>query len=277
MSSAIQVLNEAAIERYSRQLLLRELGEAGQLQLTQAQVAVVGCGGLGVPAALYLGAAGVGRLTLIDPDRVALDNLNRQVAYRTDEVGLAKAKVLTQRILELNPTVEVSARQESLDSQSMRDLLSRADVVLECSDDPVTKFLVNDFCVGEGIGLVVGGAVGLVGQVVTILPVRGPAGQPRADLPRSRGAGATGGDDRVTAGAGGDQADLWHRPGDRRQTARLRRRHRALARSALPARSHLQRSPGGARQATAIIESWRLQLRGCSWTRFASSGMIAKP
>jgi molybdopterin/thiamine biosynthesis adenylyltransferase len=168
VSSAIQVLNEAAIERYSRQLLLRELGEAGQLQLTQAQVAVVGCGGLGVPAALYLGAAGVGRLTLIDPDRVALDNLNRQVAYRTDEVGLAKAKVLTQRILELNPTVEVSARQESLDSQSMRDLLSRADVVLECSDDPVTKFLVNDFCVGEGIGLVVGGAVGLVGQVVTI-------------------------------------------------------------------------------------------------------------
>ncbi|MFZ0995993.1 MAG: HesA/MoeB/ThiF family protein [Candidatus Dormiibacterota bacterium] len=168
MSAVTQVLDEAAIERYSRQLLLRELGEAGQLQLTQAQVAVVGCGGLGVPAALYLGASGVGRLTLIDPDQVALDNLNRQVAYRTDEVGLPKAELLAQRILELNPTVEVSACQESLDSRSVRALLSGADVVLECSDDPVTKFLVNDFCVSEEIGLVVGGAVGLAGQVVTV-------------------------------------------------------------------------------------------------------------
>lgn len=105
---------------------------------------------------------------LIDPDQVALDNLNRQVAYRTDEVGLAKAKVLAQRILELNPNLEVSARQESLDSVSVGALLSGADVVLECSDNPVTKFLVNDFCVGEGMGLVVGGAVGLAGQVVTV-------------------------------------------------------------------------------------------------------------
>jgi molybdopterin/thiamine biosynthesis adenylyltransferase len=170
MTSATHVLDAAAVERYSRQLLLRELGEAGQLRLTQAQVAVIGCGGLGVPAALYVGAAGVGRLTLIDPDQVALDNLNRQVAYRTDEVGLPKAKVLAEHILELNPTIEVSARQESLDSLSLRALLSGADLVLECSDDPVTKFLVNDFCVGEGIGLVVGGAVGLAGQVVTVPP-----------------------------------------------------------------------------------------------------------
>ncbi|MGA8206920.1 MAG: HesA/MoeB/ThiF family protein [Candidatus Dormiibacterota bacterium] len=170
MRAVTPVLDEAAIERYSRQLLLRELGEAGQLRLTQAQVAVVGCGGLGVPAALYLGAAGVGRLMLVDSDRVALDNLNRQVAYRTDEVGLPKTNVLAQRILELNPTLEVSARQESLDSLSLRPLLSGADVVLECSDDPFTKFLVNDFCVGEGIGLVIGGAVGLAGQVVTVAP-----------------------------------------------------------------------------------------------------------
>ncbi|MGB6772468.1 MAG: HesA/MoeB/ThiF family protein [Candidatus Dormiibacterota bacterium] len=170
MSSATQTLDEAAVERYSRQLLLREIGEAGQLRLTNSQVVVVGCGGLGVPAALYLGAAGVGRLLLIDPDQVALDNLNRQVAYRTDEVGQSKATVLAQRIRELNPTVEVGARREAVDSRSLGSLLSQADVVLECSDDPVTKFLVNDFCVREGIGLVVGGAVGLAGQVVTVPP-----------------------------------------------------------------------------------------------------------
>jgi molybdopterin/thiamine biosynthesis adenylyltransferase len=168
MTSATHILDEAAVERYSRQLLLRDIGEAGQLRLSSARVAVVGCGGLGVPAALYLGAAGVGRLILIDPDQVALDNLNRQVAYRTDEIGESKATVLAQRIGELNPTVEVGARQESVDSLSLAALLSDADVVLECSDDPVTKFLINDFCVGQGIGLVVGGAVGLAGQVVTV-------------------------------------------------------------------------------------------------------------
>ena len=170
MSSATRILDELAVERYSRQLLLREIGEGGQLRLTNSQLAVVGCGGLGVPAALYLGASGVGRLTLIDPDRVALDNLNRQVAYRTDEIGQSKAKLLVERIHELNPTIEVRWRQESVDSLSLRALLSEVDVVLECSDDPVTKFLINDFCVAEGIGLVVGGAVGLTGQVVTVPP-----------------------------------------------------------------------------------------------------------
>jgi sulfur-carrier protein adenylyltransferase/sulfurtransferase len=170
MSSAIQVLDEAAIERYSRQLLLPEVGEAGQLRLAQARAAVIGCGGLGVPAAIYLGAAGVGHLTLIDPDVVALDNLNRQVAYRTDEVGEPKVLLLAQRIRELNPTIEVAARKESVTPMSVRALLSAADLVLECSDEPVTKFLVNDFCVQEGIGLVVGGAVGLAGQVVTVPP-----------------------------------------------------------------------------------------------------------
>lgn len=166
----MEALDDASIERYSRQILLPEVGAPGQTRLAQARVALVGCGGLGVPAGLYLGAAGVGRLTLIDPDAVSLDNLNRQVAYRTDDLAAPKAALLAKRILEINPTIEVVALQEAVSPASVRTLLGGAEVVLECSDDPETKFLVNDFCTGEGIGLVVGGAVGLAGQSVTVPP-----------------------------------------------------------------------------------------------------------
>lgn len=197
MTSALQVLDEAAVERYSRQLLLREVGQSGQLRLAQASAVVIGCGGLGVPAALYLGAAGVGRLILVDPDRVSLDNLNRQVAYRTNEIGESKAALLGARIGELNPTISVAACQESVTETSIGGLLAAADVVLECSDDPITKFLVNDYCVPEGIALVVGGAVGLTGQVVAVPPggacYRCLFGGPPADLGQScREAGVLG-------------------------------------------------------------------------------------
>lgn len=168
MPAAISALDEAAIERYSRQLLLREVGEPGQLRIASAYVAVVGCGGLGVPAALYLGAAGVGRLLLIDPDQVAIDNLNRQVAYRTAEVGQAKAGLLADKVQELNPSIRVEARRERVSGATISSLLGEVDLVLECSDDPLTKFLVNDFCSAAGIALVVGGAVGLAGQLVTV-------------------------------------------------------------------------------------------------------------
>ncbi len=189
MSSALEILDPAAVERYSRQLLLREFGEPGQLRLAEGTAVVVGCGGLGVPAALYLGAAGMGRLVLVDPDRVSLDNLNRQVAYRTEEVGEPKVALLRARVSELNPTITVEAQQEAVSDASIGDLLDGAAVVLECSDDPLTKFMVNDYCVPRGIALVIGGAVGLAGQVVTV-PSGGACyrclfGGPPADLGRS--------------------------------------------------------------------------------------------
>ncbi|MGH7639571.1 MAG: HesA/MoeB/ThiF family protein [Candidatus Dormibacteria bacterium] len=170
MSTGAPALDAAAVERYSRQLLLKEVGERGQLRLARARVAVVGCGGLGVPAALYLGAAGVGRLLLLDPDRVELDNLNRQVAFRTEEVGLPKAHLLAARIRELNPTIEVEARAEAVGQGSIGALLEEVEAVLECSDDPRVKFLVNDACAKRGVGVVIGGAVGLAGQVVAVPP-----------------------------------------------------------------------------------------------------------
>ncbi|HEY6538355.1 MAG TPA: HesA/MoeB/ThiF family protein [Candidatus Dormibacteraeota bacterium] len=197
MTSILPVLGGQEVERYSRQLLLQEIGEAGQLRLAQSHAVVVGCGGLGVPAALYLGAAGVGRLTLVDPDQVALDNLSRQVAYRTDEVGRSKAALLAARIAELNPTIQVDARAEAVSPSSVEALIADADIVLECSDDPTTKFLVNDRCVPLGIAVVVGGAVGLNGQVVAVPAgaacYRCLFGEPPADGGRScREAGVLG-------------------------------------------------------------------------------------
>ncbi|MGH7608639.1 MAG: HesA/MoeB/ThiF family protein [Candidatus Dormibacteria bacterium] len=163
-------LDDQAVERYSRQLLLGEIGERGQLRLLGGRVVIIGCGGLGVAAALYLGGAGVGHLTLVDPDRLELDNLNRQVAYRTAELGQKKAELLARRVAELNPNIEVRAVLERLEAPNLASTLGDADVVLECSDDPVTKFEVNDFCAARGRSLVVAGAIGFSGQLVTVPP-----------------------------------------------------------------------------------------------------------
>lgn len=197
MIPAPVTLDEAAVERYSRQLLLSEFGESGQLRLAQATATVVGCGGLGVPAALYLGAAGVGRLILVDPDQVSLDNLNRQVAYGTADIGRPKAECLGSRITQINPTIEVEARREAVTDATAKSSLAPADVVLECSDDPMTKFRVNDYCTPRGISLVIGGAVGLTGQVVAVPPggacYRCLFGGPPADRgPSCRDAGVLG-------------------------------------------------------------------------------------
>ncbi len=161
-------LADTEVERYSRQLLLPEVGEAGQLRLRQARVTVVGCGGLGVPAALYLGAAGVGRLRLVDPDRVELDNLQRQLAYRTSDLGRSKVEVLAERLSELNPEVTPEPCPEALGGPGLAPLLEGSELVLECSDDPQLKFAVNDHCVPRGVPLVVGGAAALSGQLVVV-------------------------------------------------------------------------------------------------------------
>lgn len=284
MTTALEVLDAAAVERYSRQLLLREVGESGQLRLAQAQAVVVGCGGLGVPAALYLGAAGVGRLLLVDPDRISLDNLNRQVAYRTDEIGEPKAALLRTRVQQLNPAIAVESRAEAVNEDSIGRLLAEADVVLECSDDPITKFLVNDFCVREGIAVVVGGAVGLAGQVVAVPPggacYRCLFGSPPADLGQScREAGVLG---PVVGLIGSLQAleaiklicgwGLDPGGGSLTSTGPPSGGGRSASRS-IPAAG---RMPGG-RWAAAIIEPWQLQRRTCWLRRSATSGVIAAP
>jgi molybdopterin/thiamine biosynthesis adenylyltransferase/rhodanese-related sulfurtransferase len=133
--------------RYARQLSLPGLGAEGQRRLLDATVAVVGVGGLGCPAALYLAAAGVGRLVLVDGDRVDASNLHRQVLYGTADVGRPKVEVAAERLRALNPDVAVDARPVRLSAANARGILGPADLVLDGSDNFPTRFLVSDACV----------------------------------------------------------------------------------------------------------------------------------
>ena len=163
-------LGEEDLVRYSRQIVLREVGGRGQERLAAASVVVVGAGGLGSPAILYLAAAGVGRLTVIDDDRVSLDNLQRQVLHDTAAVGEPKSHSAVRRVDALNPSVRVRTVERRLDAANASDLLAGHDVVVEGSDNLATKFAVNDACVRLGITAVIGGVVRFDGQVVTVPP-----------------------------------------------------------------------------------------------------------
>ncbi len=136
--------------RYARQLSLPGMGADGQARLLGATVALVGVGGLGCPSALYLAAAGVGRLVLIDGDRVDPSNLHRQVLYGTSDVGRPKVEAAAERLADLNPSVRVEAHAVRLDASNARDLLASADIVADGSDNFPARYLVNDACVLAG-------------------------------------------------------------------------------------------------------------------------------
>ncbi len=150
---------EDEVERYARHLVLREIGGPGQQKLKAARVLVVGAGGLGAPAALYLAAAGVGRLGLVDADVVALSNLQRQVLYGTYDVGRRKVVAAGQRLTALNPNVALEPHLEMLDSANAAELVRDYDLVLDGTDSFQTRFDVNAACYAEGKPLV-SGAIG---------------------------------------------------------------------------------------------------------------------
>ena len=147
------------VERYARHLVLREIGGPGQQALKAARVLVVGAGGLGAPAALYLAAAGVGALGLVDPDTVALSNLQRQVLYGTGDVGRAKVEAAAQRLGALNPHVAVEPHPVRLDETNAAAIVCGYDLVLDGTDSFETRFAVNAACYAEGKALV-SGAIG---------------------------------------------------------------------------------------------------------------------
>jgi len=152
-------LSKDEIERYARHIMLREVGGPGQQSLKRATAALVGVGGLGAPAALYLAAAGIGKLILIDDDAVALSNLQRQVIYTTEGIGGLKADKAAQALRALNPHVDVEQRPARLTEENAEALLAGASIVLDGSDSFATRFAVNAACHAMGLPLV-SGAIG---------------------------------------------------------------------------------------------------------------------
>ena len=162
--------------RYARHLVLDGFGEAGQRALGDATVMVVGLGGLGCPAALYLASSGVGRLLLNDFDVVDPTNLARQILYRDADVGKRKVDAAHDALAAANPAVELVRHDARLDAKALREVMAGADVVLDCSDNFGTRFSLNDACAATGTPLVSGSAIRFDGQVVSfsLTDGRGP-------------------------------------------------------------------------------------------------------
>jgi molybdopterin/thiamine biosynthesis adenylyltransferase/rhodanese-related sulfurtransferase len=161
--------------RYSRHLLIPEVGEAGQLRLLESKVLLIGAGGLGSPASLYLAAAGVGRLGIVDADVVDESNLQRQIVHSTERLGEAKVESAKRTVEALNPDVEVVAYQERLTSENIERILADGwDVIIDGADNFPTRYLVNDASVWHGIPVVHGSIYRFEGQVTVFKPNHGP-------------------------------------------------------------------------------------------------------
>ncbi|MFM1989279.1 MAG: hypothetical protein RJA99_2236 [Pseudomonadota bacterium] len=158
-------MNDAQLLRYSRHILLDEMGVEAQERLLAATALVVGAGGLGSPAALYLASAGLGRILLADGDTVDATNLQRQVLHRDARIGQPKAASGRQALLEINPEVEVVPIATRLEGDALRDAVRRATVVLDCCDNFATRHAVNRACVEAGVPLVSGAAIRFDGQL----------------------------------------------------------------------------------------------------------------
>lgn len=158
------------VERYARHLVLREIGGPGQQRLRAARVLIVGLGGLGAPAALYLAAAGIGRLGLIDPDQVGLSNLQRQILYRTADIGKDKVEVASERLAAQNPQVEIVAYSTRFEAQTWREGVKDYDLVLDGTDNFATRFAINAACLAAKKPLISGALGRWTGQVALFEP-----------------------------------------------------------------------------------------------------------
>lgn len=161
---------EQQIQRYSRHILLKDVGVEGQEKIMNARVLVVGAGGLGAPVSLYLAAAGIGTLGIIDADTVDLSNLQRQVIHFTKDVGIAKVESAKEKILALNPDVRVETYRELLDSTNATDIIRDYDFIVDGTDNFSAKYLINDACVMAGKPFSHGGILRFNGQTFTHLP-----------------------------------------------------------------------------------------------------------
>ncbi len=165
-------MNDDQLLRYSRQLMLPQCDIAGQQKLLAARILIVGAGGLGSPAAMYLAASGIGHITIYDNDVVDLSNLQRQIAHDTTDVGIAKVISTRNTLHRLNPDVEVDAVKQCLSGSELEQAVEKADVVLDCSDNFSTRFAINRACVAFQKPLVSGAAIRFEGQVSVYTPGR---------------------------------------------------------------------------------------------------------
>lgn len=169
-----RTLNPSQLHRYSRHVLIPEVGEEGQLKLLDAKVLLIGAGGLGSPAALYLAAAGVGTIGLVDADVVDESNLQRQVIHTTDRVGMSKVESARQAIHALNPDIHVVGHEVRITPENAEEIVAQYDLVIEGSDNFDTMYLLNDVCVKLGKPDITSSILGFEGQITTIIPGEGP-------------------------------------------------------------------------------------------------------
>ena len=163
-------LTDEQLNRYSRHLLLPEIDLNGQQRLSQSKVVVIGAGGLGGPACLYLASSGVGQITIFDYDHVDLGNLQRQIAYSNNDVGKAKASQLKNTLLGLNPEIEVIALNERAEGERLAQAINNADAIIDACDNFDTRFAINEACVASKKPLISGAAIQFQGQVSVFNP-----------------------------------------------------------------------------------------------------------
>jgi molybdopterin/thiamine biosynthesis adenylyltransferase len=165
-------MDDQQLLRYSRQILLPQIGMEGQQKLLEAHVAIIGAGGLGSPVAMYLASAGVGRLTIADHDDVDLSNLQRQILHGSNDLGRPKVESAKDRLTALNPDVDVLTLNARIGAGQLEDLARQADVIVDASDNFATRFAVNAACVVSGTPLVSGAAIRMEGQLSVFIPSR---------------------------------------------------------------------------------------------------------
>lgn len=165
-------LNDAQLLRYSRHVLLPQVGIEGQQRISDARVLIVGAGGLGCPVALYLGASGIGHLTIADGDIVDLTNLQRQIGHADHRIGHNKASSLAQNVRALNPKIEVVAIESRLEGDALQQAVAQVDLVVDASDNFATRHAINRACFSLGKTLVSGSALGFAGQLAVFDPAQ---------------------------------------------------------------------------------------------------------
>jgi molybdopterin/thiamine biosynthesis adenylyltransferase len=170
----MKIFTSEQLQRYSRHIVMPEVGEEGQRRISGTGIFLVGAGGLGSPVGYYLAAAGVGKLGIIDHDVVELSNLQRQILHNTGRMGQPKVDSARKTLESLNPDVEVVTYRKRLTAGNILRLIEDYDIIVDCSDNYTTRYLENDACIRTGKPLIYGAVFRFEGQVMTIIPGKGP-------------------------------------------------------------------------------------------------------